>query len=104
MDYDFSSTNPEIFRARSHGIFHVFCFGPDATVTNDGATILKSVWIDNPAARPVFELVEPSVSRLVLRAYQILSNIYIYIYIWKKIMIGNPFFSEKIWGSWGYLL
>ena len=23
----------------------------DATVTNDGATILKSVWIDNPAAR-----------------------------------------------------
>ena len=26
---------------------------PDATVTNDGATILKSVWIDNPAARPV---------------------------------------------------
>ena len=23
----------------------------NATVTNDGATILKSVWIDNPAAR-----------------------------------------------------
>ena len=27
------------------------CSSSDATVTNDGATILKSVWIDNPAAR-----------------------------------------------------
>ena len=29
---------------------HDLCM-TDATVTNDGATILKSVWIDNPAAR-----------------------------------------------------
>ncbi|CAE7831755.1 cct2 [Symbiodinium sp. CCMP2592] len=30
--------------------------GSNATVTNDGATILKSVWIDNPAARILVDI------------------------------------------------
>lgn len=55
----------------------------DVTVTNDGATILRLLEVEHPAARVLVELAQLQDEEVGDGTTSVVSNIYLYLYIQK---------------------